>query len=94
MPSEPLSSIQARLLSQGAAASHLPRIAALRELCERSPHCVALAMVGSFAKGCADRISDLDLAAFVADAREVEFMAQAHTATKASSGSWSTASSG
>lgn len=78
MPSEPLSSIQARLLSQGAAASHLPRIAALRELCERSSHCVALAMVGSFAKGCADRISDLDLVAFVADAREVEFMAQAH----------------
>lgn len=78
MPSEPLSSIQARLLSQGAAASHLPRIAAIHGLCERSPHCLGLALVGSFAQGCADRLSDLDLAAFVADNREAEFMEQAH----------------
>jgi predicted nucleotidyltransferase len=78
MPSEPLSSIEARLASQGAAPSHLQRIAAVYQLCERSPHCLGLALVGSFARGCADRISDLDLAAFVADDREAEFMAQAH----------------
>jgi hypothetical protein len=35
-------------------------------------------LVGSFAHGTGDRISDLDLAAFVEDGREVEFMAQAH----------------
>lgn len=78
MPSEPLSSILARLASQGAAPSQLPRIAAMHQLCERSPHCLGLALVGSFAKGCADRISDLDLAAFVADDREAEFMERAH----------------
>jgi hypothetical protein len=39
---------------------------------------MAVALVGSFAGNKGDRISDLDLAAFVADDREAEFMAQAH----------------
>lgn len=78
MPTEPLASLQARLSSQSAAPSQLPRLAAIRDLCERSPHCLGVALVGSFAKGTGDRVSDLDLAAFVADDREAEFMAQAH----------------
>ncbi|MCA0175796.1 MAG: nucleotidyltransferase domain-containing protein [Proteobacteria bacterium] len=65
-------------MSQGVAPSHLARMAAVHQLCERSPHCLGVALVGSVAKGCADRVSDLDLAAFVADDREAEFMAQAH----------------
>ena len=77
MPHDTLPALQSLLVAQGAAASHLPRLARLRELCERSPHCLGLALVGSFAQGRGDRISDLDLAAFVADDRETEFLAQA-----------------
>jgi hypothetical protein len=65
-------------MAQSAAASHLPRIAAIRALCERSPHCLGLALVGSFAQGRGDRISDLDLAAFISDDREAEFMDAVH----------------
>ena len=78
MPTEPILSLQLHLKIQGAAPSHLSRIAAVRALCERSSHCMAVALVGSFAGNKGDRISDLDLAAFVADDREAEFMAQAH----------------
>jgi len=78
MPTEPLESIHARLTSQNAAPSHLSRISDVRSLCERSPHCHGLALVGSFAQGTGDRISDLDLAAFVTEGREAEFMVQAH----------------
>jgi len=78
MPTEPLSSLHACLTSQSAAPSHLARIAEVRALCERSPQCLAVALVGSFAQGKGDRISDLDLAAIVEDGREVEFVAQAH----------------
>lgn len=77
MATDPLAALLGRLTALGAAESHLPRLAALRALCERSPHCLGLALVGSFAQGGADRLSDLDLAAFVADDREAEFMAQA-----------------
>lgn len=78
MATEPLSAVLARLSSQGAAQSHLPRIAALRKLCERSQDCVGLALVGSFAQGRGDRLSDLDLAAFVLNDGEAQFMGQAN----------------
>ena len=74
---EPLAAIQSRLQSQGAAKSHLQRIAQVRQLAERSPHCLGVALVGSFAQDKGDRISDLDLAAIVTDDREVEFMREA-----------------
>jgi hypothetical protein len=73
-----LHNLRARLASQNAASSHLRRIARLRELCERIPECHALALVGSFAKGCGDRISDLDLVAFVSGGAAVAFMDEAH----------------
>jgi len=76
MPTESLETLQARLSSQEAAPSHLERLAALHQLCKASTHCLGLALVGSFAQGKGDRISDLDLVAFVADDREAEFMAQ------------------
>jgi predicted nucleotidyltransferase len=78
MPHESVVDLSARLESQNAAPAHLRRVAELRDLCEKTPHCRALALVGSFAQGNADRISDLDLIAFVADDREAEFMEQAH----------------
>lgn len=65
------------LAAQGAAPSLLPRLAGLRALCQASPHCLGLALVGSFAQGRGDRVSDLDLAAVVADGREAELLAQA-----------------
>jgi predicted nucleotidyltransferase len=78
MATESISQLLASLSSQGAAASHLPRLAALRVLCEESPECIAVALVGSFAQGRGDRISDLDLAAFVANDSEAEFMDRAN----------------
>ena len=78
MATEPASEVTTRLSAQNAAPSHLPRLAALRSLCERSPQCIALALVGSFAQGSGDRISDLDLAAFVSNDGEAEFMEQAN----------------
>lgn len=78
MATESLAALQARLTAQGAAASHWPRLSALRALCERAPECKALALVGSFAQGTGDRISDLDLAAFVAEGGEGAFLQRAH----------------
>ncbi len=67
----------AALQAQGAAPSHGPRLAALQQLCAQTPECRGLALVGSFAKGTGDRLSDLDLAAFVADGHESRFLRQA-----------------
>ena len=78
MSTKPVSEVLARLTAQNAAPSHLPRLAALRSLCEQSPQCIALALVGSFAQGSGDRISDLDLAAFVSNDAEAEFMKRAN----------------
>lgn len=56
----------------------MTRLLALRSLCERSSECVALALVGSFAGQSGDRISDLDLAAFVSPGTEAAFLQRAH----------------
>lgn len=77
MASLPLPYLLQTLRAQGAAPSHLDRITMLRELCERAPGCVGLALVGSFAKGRGDRISDLDLAAFFVDGSAQGFLEQA-----------------
>jgi hypothetical protein len=57
--------LKARLLAQGAASSHLARIDGLTALAAQESAVVAMALVGSFAKGCGDRLSDLDLVVFV-----------------------------
>lgn len=69
--------LHAVLKSQDAAPSQLSRLAALRALCEQASECLALALVGSFAQGKGDRLSDLDLAAFVKDGCEAEFLNKA-----------------
>jgi hypothetical protein len=69
--------LRATLETQGAAPSQLPRLAALRSLCEQSDECLALVLVGSFAQGKGDRLSDLDLAAFVKDGHESGFLRKA-----------------
>jgi hypothetical protein len=70
--------IESLLRSQNACSSQHPRLEALRELCSQSPDCIALALVGSFAQGKGDRISDLDLAAFVKEGSEDRLMKKAH----------------
>lgn len=57
----------ARLALQGGHPPLLQRLAALRSLCQGWPGCRGLALVGSFAQGRGDRVSDLDLAALVDD---------------------------
>jgi hypothetical protein len=66
------------LKSQNACSSQLRRLEALRALCSQSSECIALALVGSFAQGKGDRISDLDLIAFVKEGSEDELITQAH----------------
>lgn len=78
MAAESLESLRALLSAQAAPPSHLERIAALRALAERAPVCLALALVGSYAQGKGDRISDLDLLAIVADGSAAGFLEQAH----------------
>jgi predicted nucleotidyltransferase len=65
------------LSAQGAPASQLRRLAGLRALCETDARCLAAALVGSYAKGCADRISDLDLAVFVKTGHAQQVLAAA-----------------
>jgi predicted nucleotidyltransferase len=65
------------LSAQGAPASQLRRLAGLRALCAADGRCLAAALVGSFAKGCGDRISDLDLVVFVAAGQAQQVLAAA-----------------
>jgi hypothetical protein len=46
-------------------------------LAARSPACVGLVLVGSYAKGTGDRVSDLDLVAFVREGAAQEFLRSA-----------------
>jgi predicted nucleotidyltransferase len=60
-----LDDIASRLLAQNAPESHLQRIRALEMLARSEPALRALALVGSYAKGVGDGVSDLDLVALV-----------------------------
>lgn len=62
--SESIESLQRRLREQAAAPSHLTRLAQLRALFEADAVCIAAVLVGSFAKGSGNRLSDLDLVVF------------------------------
>jgi hypothetical protein len=77
MPTLAMTEVHTTLARQGAAPTHHGRLDALRALCERSPHCLALVLVGSFAQGRGDRISDLDRVAIVDGEREVDFAQEA-----------------
>jgi len=70
--------VRSRLLEQGAPASHLERLAALISLAELDDGCRAIALVGSYAKGSGDRISDLDLVMFVRNDKGEGLLAESH----------------
>lgn len=61
----PATDLLDRLRQQQAPASHLARVRDLVDLAARDSRLQAIALVGSYAKGVGDRLSDLDLAAFV-----------------------------
>ncbi len=73
-PEPPVLSV---LRAQHAPASHLVRIDGLLALAQQNPACVGLALVGSYAQGRGDRVSDLDLVAFVRDADARDFLRSA-----------------
>ncbi|TDP61460.1 NUDIX domain-containing protein [Roseateles toxinivorans] len=78
MTSDSMNAILRGLAEQGAPPSHLRRIEALRQLCERSPGCVGLALVGSYAQQRGDRISDLDLVALFTGGDADSYLVQAN----------------
>jgi hypothetical protein len=66
------------LIAQHAPESHLARMTALCALAADDPACRAVALVGSYAKGSGDRISDLDLVAFTTAGHCQHFSDAAH----------------
>ena len=64
MPSSNL--LLSKLREQRAPESHLTRISDLVALAENDPKVLAIFLVGSYAKGVGDRVSDLDLVAIAA----------------------------
>lgn len=73
-----LDELRERLVAQQAPASHLERLAGLVSMAESSPACIAIALVGSYARGCGDRVSDLDLAMFVRERTGRQALDEAH----------------
>ena len=61
-----LTELLSKLREQSAPQSHLARLSALVELANREPRLPTIALVGSYAKGLGNRVSDLDLVAIVA----------------------------
>jgi len=59
----PLDKLLSKLREQNAPASHLTRLGDLVELAGRESSLLAVALVGSYAKGLGNRVSDLDLVA-------------------------------
>ena len=78
MATNNLPSILQILIEQHAPPSHLRRIEALCALSQRTPSCLGLALVGSYAKHLGDRISDLDLVAFFSDGTAEAYIEKAH----------------
>lgn len=60
-----LAQVAANIAAQGAVPAQVDRLRRLHGALAAHPQCHALALVGSYAKGGGDRVSDLDLVAFV-----------------------------
>ncbi|WP_349742264.1 hypothetical protein [Roseateles cavernae] len=73
--SDPLLS---RLQAQGAPQSHIERLDGLIALAGGDSRWLAIILVGSYAKGCGDRVSDLDLVAIAAPGHGDAVLQAAH----------------
>ena len=73
-----LTELQASLREQGAPDSHLTRVAELLSLSETDPNLLAMFLVGSYAKGIGDRVSDLDLVAIATAGHGKAVLDKAH----------------
>ena len=71
--------LEATLREQGAPASHLQRLADLISLAQRDSTILAMFLVGSYARGTGDRVSDLDLVAIAAPGHEQSLLRIAHS---------------
>src|SRR5664279_666171 len=67
-----------KLREQHAPESHLARLTELVSLAENNPHVLALFLVGSYAKGAGDRVSDLDLVAIASPGHGKSVLQAAH----------------
>lgn len=74
----PLTDLLSNLRQQGAPESHAARLNDLFELARRNPHVLAIFLVGSYAKGTGDRVSDLDLVAIASPGHAPEVLQAAH----------------
>lgn len=74
----PLTELQAVLRAQGAPESHLARLGDLVALAQREPRLQAMFLVGSYAKGSGDRVSDLDLVVIAAPGQADAVLQAAH----------------
>lgn len=73
-----LREVRDRLLAQHAPISHIERLADLVSVADASGTCIAIALVGSYAKGSGDRVSDLDLVMFVSEGAGRPMLDKAH----------------
>ncbi|MGN6827636.1 hypothetical protein [Paucibacter sp. M5-1] len=71
-------SVLSRLQAQGAPRSHIERLNGLTALAEGDSRWLAIVLVGSYAKGCGDRVSDLDLVAIAAPGQGAAVLQAAH----------------
>ena len=67
-----------KLREQRAPESHLTRLSNLIALAANEPRVLAIALVGSYAKGVGDRVSDLDLVAIAAPGQCISVLQAAH----------------
>lgn len=74
----PLKEALSSLREQCAPESHVRRLSDLVSLAERNPNLLAIALVGSYAKGVGDRVSDLDLVAFAAKGMGPSVLQESH----------------
>lgn len=74
----PLNELLARLREQGAPASQVARLTGLVELARRNPDLLTIFLVGSYAKGSGDRVSDLDLVAMASPGQGRAVLQAAH----------------
>lgn len=73
-----LDDLLSQLRLQGAPESQATRLKDLVELAHRNPDLLAIFLVGSYAKGSADRVSDLDLVAIASPGRGQAVLQAAH----------------